>query len=66
MKSVYVDTAALLAIGNERDAYHQQAAKIYQHLIEQGTALITANAVILETGNAFWPMQLLSKMFGFV
>jgi uncharacterized protein len=53
MKPVFVDTSALIAIGNRRDAFHWQAVKIRDELKQTGGNLITTNAVLLEFGNAF-------------
>lgn len=53
MKPVFVDTSALIAIGNRRDAFHWQAVKIRDKLRQSGRNLITTNAILLEFGNAF-------------
>ncbi len=57
MNKVFVDTAALIAIGNKADQYHHQALKIYTDLAQQKTLFITTNAVIFETANAFSKSQ---------
>ncbi len=57
MNKVFVDTAALIAIGNKVDQYHNQALKIYTELAQQKTTFITTNAVIFETANAFSKSQ---------
>ncbi|MCP4107343.1 MAG: type II toxin-antitoxin system VapC family toxin [Desulfobacteraceae bacterium] len=58
MKPVFVDTSALIAIGNRRDAFHSQAVKIKDELKKSGRNFVTTNAVLLEFGNAFSPVNL--------
>jgi hypothetical protein len=53
MNSIFVDTSALIAIGNARDQYHNQAKTILKELILTKRQFITTNAVILELTNAF-------------
>ena len=53
MKPVFVDTAALIAIGNRRDAYHQRALDINEELNRSRRKYVTTGAVFLEFGNAF-------------
>ncbi len=53
MKPVFVDTAALIAIGNRRDAFHKQALKIKEELRRSQRNYITTGAIFLEFGNAF-------------
>lgn len=53
MKSIFVDTSALIALGNKRDSFHQQALEIRNQLKSQNRNFITTNAVFLEFGNAF-------------
>ncbi len=58
MKPVFVDTSALIAICNKRDAYHTQAIDIMSGLRRSARALATTSAVLLEFGNAFSPVHL--------
>ena len=53
MKLIFVDTSALIAIGNKRDSFHVQAIKIRNELKHDNTHFIITNAVLLEFGNAF-------------
>jgi predicted nucleic acid-binding protein len=53
MKPVFVDTAALIAIGNRRDTFHQRALIINNELRGSGRKYITTGAIFLEFGNAF-------------
>ncbi len=52
-KYVYVDTAALIALGNKTDSLHRLANQINQRLIAEQYTFLTTNAVILELANAF-------------
>lgn len=58
MKPVFVDTAALIALGNRRDAYHVQATKVNEELRHSGRNYVTTSAIILEFGNAFSQLDL--------
>lgn len=60
MKQVFVDTSALIAIGNKRDFYHRQALDVRTHLKARKTNFVTTSAVLLEFGNAFSPIHLKS------
>ena len=53
MKPVFIDTSALIAIGNRRDVFHSQALKIKNELKQSRRNFVTTNAVLLEFGNAF-------------
>ena len=53
MKPIFVDTSALIALGNKKDSFHQQAIEIRNQLKSQNRNFITTNAVLLEFGNAF-------------
>lgn len=58
MKPIFVDTSALIALGNKRDSFHQSAIKINHQLKAQNRNFITTNAVLLEFGNAFSSLNL--------
>ena len=58
MKTIFVDTSALIAIGNKRDTFHLQAVRIREHLKQMKANLVTTNGVLLEFGNAFSPINL--------
>jgi len=53
MKHIFVDTVALVALGNKRDMLHEQALKVKKHLDLSKQKFITSDAVILEFCNAF-------------
>ena len=53
MKSVFVDTAALIALGNRRDDFHGPARTVRRTLIRGGYAFVTTRLVIVELCNAF-------------
>lgn len=48
MTSVFVDTAALIALGDKGDRFHYQALKVNDSLKRANRYFITTNAVILE------------------
>lgn len=58
MKPVFIDTSALIAMGNKRDQFFQQAMSIRNGLIKSRCPLVTTSAVLMEFGNAFSPVQL--------
>ncbi len=58
MKNVFVDTAALIAIGNKRDFFHRKAVDVKRELMGTQCRFITTNAVLLEFGNAFSSISL--------
>ncbi|MGL6344062.1 MAG: type II toxin-antitoxin system VapC family toxin [Waterburya sp.] len=53
MKPIFVDTSALIALGNKKDSFHQQAIEIRNQLKSQNRNFMTTNAILLEFGNAF-------------
>ena len=46
MKPVFVDTVALLALGDKSDTLHTQAVRIRRELLQAKRKLVTTNAVI--------------------
>jgi hypothetical protein len=58
MKTVFVDTSALIAIGNKRDAFHSQALKVREKLKQTKANFVITNGILLEFGNAFSPVNL--------
>jgi uncharacterized protein len=58
MNQVFVDTSALIALGNKRDMLHQQAIEVRQELIANGSYFVTTNLVLAELCNAFSPPNL--------
>lgn len=58
MKPIFVDTSALIAIGNMRDSFHSQAVRLRNELKQFGRNFITTNAILLEFGNAFSQVNL--------
>ena len=61
MKLVFVDTSALIAIGNKRDIFHCQALGVKDDLKRSKREFITTSAILLEFGNAFSPVSLKSS-----
>jgi len=55
---VFVDTSALIAIGNKRDAFHAQAREVNDQLIQSNNFFVTSSAILLEFGNAFSTVNL--------
>ena len=53
MKPIFVDTSALIAIGNARDQFHQQAARLLREYVLAKRRFVTTNAVLFELTNAF-------------
>ncbi len=53
MKLIFVDTSALIAIGNKRDSFHLQAISVRNELKHNNAYFVTTNAILLEFGNAF-------------
>jgi len=58
MRRVFVDTVALISLGNKRDVLHRHALKVKQNLDLSEQVLITTNAVILEFCNSFSDTEL--------
>ena len=57
MNLVFVDTSALIALGNKKDQFHLQATKVFKRLVLAKMNFITTNAIILEITNAFSAVQ---------
>jgi predicted nucleic acid-binding protein len=53
MKPIFVDTSALIALGNKRDTFHLPAIRIREELKQTNRHLVTSSAILLEFGNAF-------------
>lgn len=53
MRRVFVDTAALVALGNKRDDWHDPALAVSRQLTLAGCRFVTTDAVLLEVGNIF-------------
>ena len=53
MSQVFVDTAALVALGNRQDDWHDQAVVVSRQLTLAGCRFVTTDAVLLEVGNTF-------------
>lgn len=53
MNKVFVDTVALIAIGDADDSLHEKAMQMRQLLIHQQYHFVTTEAVLLELCNAF-------------
>jgi len=57
-KHIFVDTSALIAIGNKRDAFHVQALGVNDELSRSNLTFVTTSAILLEFGNAFSSVHL--------
>lgn len=57
MNLIFVDTSALIALGNKKDQFHFQATKVFKRLVLAKMNFITTNAVIFELTNAFSGVQ---------
>ena len=53
MKPVFVDTAALIAMGDKGDLFHNQAMMVKDALKKSRRNFVTTNAVILELASYF-------------
>jgi uncharacterized protein len=53
MTIAFVDTAALVALGNKDDDWHAQAITISRQLTRAGCRFVTTDAVLLEVCNTF-------------
>jgi len=58
MKTVFVDTAALIALGNKQDSFHLAAWQKQQVLVKNQTKFISSDFVIAEFCNAFSRVKL--------
>jgi len=57
MNLIFVDTSALIALGNKKDQFHLQATKVFKQLVLAKMNFITTNAIIFELTNAFSAVQ---------
>lgn len=53
MKTVFVDTSALIALGSRRDFFHSMALEPQSQLKSNKRRFVTTSAVLFESGNAF-------------
>jgi uncharacterized protein len=53
MTPVFVDTSALIAIGNRNDSFHSKAIEINNQLKKENRPFVTTNAILFEFGNTF-------------
>lgn len=53
MKPVFVDTSALIALGNRKDIFHRQADEVRQELVRNKRTFLTTGLVIAELCNTF-------------
>lgn len=56
----FVDSFALIALGNEDDEFHEQAKEVKRQLRKERYGFVTSTAILLEYGNAFSPPHLRS------
>ena len=50
---VFVDSSALISLGNRRDEYHDLAKKRFKEIADAKKYFITTHGVILEVANTF-------------
>jgi len=60
MKPIFVDTAALIALGNQHDDLYEKAREIQKRLATMPIQFVTTNLVIAEYCNAFSAIKLRS------
>ena len=53
MNTVFVDTAAIIALGNKQDAFHHIAWQVQKDLVKNQSHFVTSDFVIAEFCNAF-------------
>ena len=53
MKPIFVDTSALIALGNGRDQFHTKAVTLFKSYTADKRRFVTTNAILLEMTNAF-------------
>ncbi len=58
MSLIFVDTSALIALGNKQDDLHDKAKNIRNALIQAHQSFITTNAILLELCNTFSALNL--------
>lgn len=58
MKTVFVDTSALIALGNKRDNFYHKAMNIRRELVKNQVEFVTTNLVVVELCNAFSGVRL--------
>ncbi|MGQ9824349.1 MAG: type II toxin-antitoxin system VapC family toxin [Desulfotomaculales bacterium] len=52
MKTIFLDTAGWLALGNKSDKWHCRAVQIYQQVARERLPRLTTDAVVIEVCNA--------------
>jgi len=60
MKPIFVDTPALIALGNQSDDLHEKARQIQKQLVTMPVQFVTTNLVMAEYCNAFSAIKLRS------
>ncbi|MEO1391140.1 MAG: PIN domain-containing protein [Cyanobacteria bacterium J06634_6] len=63
---VFVDTAAWIALLNNRDTYHVAALKVMTSLRQQNAFLVTTEFVLLEVADAFSQPSLRAQTINFI
>ena len=59
IENVFIDTSAFYALMDRSDRYHQSASKLWAHMLDNGSYLMTSNYVTVET------LALLQNRIGF-
>ena len=52
MRTVFLDTVGLLAVWDDSDQWHEEAAAAFDLLLKAPATLVTTSYVLLECGNA--------------
>ncbi len=66
MNIVFVDTAAWLALINDKDGLHEQAKQVYVGLLRRNIALVTTEFVFLEVADGLSNPLLRQKAVAFL
>ena len=66
METVFVDTAAWIALINSRDALHERALQVMAQLARDKTQLVTTEFVLLEVADALCAPHLRSVTIAFI
>ena len=66
MRRIFVDTAALIALGNKQDDFHVAAIKIRNNFKQKQVHFVTTSGVLLEFANAFSRISLKSTAISFI
>ena len=66
MSEVFVDTAAFIALLNQRDHLYQPARQILQDLRQQKASLVTTEFVLIEVADGLCTVPLRKQVVNFI